>query len=188
MDQAILFSIARTSIMEIVINGKKWLPELVDDWLIEKKGVFTTLYSHKEDKRKLRGCIGVPHPTESLGHAVAISARQSATKDPRFPPVGKQEISDLSLSLEILGIMEKVEYSDLDELKDKITLGKDGLMIKYITQGGILLPRVPIEHNFSKQEFLEAISRKAGLHISILLDEEMELYKFSSQYFEEQAL
>jgi AmmeMemoRadiSam system protein A len=181
----VLFDIAWESIRKIVHNNEEWLPDLDQDWLKTKQGVFVTGYILKDGQKELRGCIGLPYPEEPLGNAIAISARRTVSEDPRFPPVSEQELDNLIISLEILSEVEEIEYQTLDELKNKINLGRDGLIVRYRGFAGLLLPRVPVEYGWTKDEYLQAIARKAYLSFDNLSKPECHMYKFTSQYFEQ---
>lgn len=118
----------------------------------EPRGVFTTLYL----QGALRGCVGYVLPTSSLYRAVAETARAAAFEDGRFYPVSAEEAPDLKIELSVLSIPKPI---DADELE----IGRHGLLITLAGRRGLLLPQVPIEHNWDRVTFLEQTCHKAGL-------------------------
>ena len=118
----------------------------------EFRGVFTSLYLRGE----LRGCVGYVFPVNSLYRAVAETARAAAFDDPRFSPVTKAEAPHLEIELSILSRPQPVRAED-------VQIGRHGLLISQHGRRGLLLPQVPIEHQWNRETFLRQTSRKAGL-------------------------
>ena len=89
-----LVRLARKAVEKYLKNGKIIaVPKDVSPKLMEQCGVFVTLNSFHQGKKELRGCIGFPYPTIPLTRAVIESAINSATQDPRFPPVSLAELN-----------------------------------------------------------------------------------------------
>ncbi|MFW6450422.1 MAG: AmmeMemoRadiSam system protein A [Nanoarchaeota archaeon] len=149
--------------------------------LTQKRGLFCTL--HK--KGQLRGCIGQPLPIMPLYKAVIDAARSAAFKDPRFPPLKEEELKELHLELSILTEPQKIEANAVEEYKEKIEVGRHGLIIKHPQGSGLLLPQVPKEQGWGCEEYLKHICLKAGLPPTALNDKETELYCFEAQVFSE---
>ena len=120
--------------------------------LEEPRGVFTTLYLHG----KLRGCVGYVVPVLPLHRAVFETARAAASQDTRFTPVTPDEVHELQVSLSILSPLFPIEAAQVE-------IGRHGLVVSSGVHRGLLLPQVPVEHGWSRQEFLEQTCRKAGL-------------------------
>jgi AmmeMemoRadiSam system protein A len=121
--------------------------------LDEPRGVFTTLYLHG----KLRGCVGYVVPVLPLQRAVFETARAAASQDTRFPPVRRDEVRDLQLSLSILSPLFSIQAAE-------VKIGRHGLVVTSGARRGLLLPQVPVEHGWTREEFLEQTCRKAGLY------------------------
>jgi uncharacterized protein len=64
-------------------------------WLMEPRGVFSTLYL----KGELRGCVGYATAIRPLYQAVAETARAAAFEDSRFSPVTETDAGELKISL-----------------------------------------------------------------------------------------
>ena len=120
--------------------------------LAELRGAFTTLYLGGE----LRGCVGYVLPACSVYRAVAETACAAAFDDNRFPPVTDQEASELQIELSILSPPKPVR-------PEEIEVGCHGLLISWRGRRGLLLPQVPVEHQWDRVTFLEQTCRKAGL-------------------------
>jgi AmmeMemoRadiSam system protein A len=120
--------------------------------LAEPRGVFTTLYLGEE----LRGCVGFVLPVYPVYRAVAETARAAAFDDSRFPPVSDEEGRYLQVQLSILSTPESIRAEEIE-------IGRHGLLIGQHGRRGLLLPQVPIEHEWDRITFLEQTCRKAGL-------------------------
>jgi uncharacterized protein len=120
--------------------------------LAEPRGVFTSLYLRGE----LRGCVGYVLPVNPVYRAVAETARAAAFEDERFPPVTREQAPHLEVELSILSPPQPIS-------PDAIEIGRHGVLITMAGQRGLLLPQVPVEHNWNSVTFLEQTCRKAGL-------------------------
>jgi len=122
--------------------------------LAEHRGVFSSIYLRGE----LRGCVGYVQPTCPLYRAVAETARAAAFDDNRFPPVTAEEAPHLEIELSILSCPQPIP-------PEAVEVGCHGLLINMHGRRGLLLPQVPVEHNWDRVTFLEQTCRKAGLPI-----------------------
>ena len=103
--------------IETYLKEKKIIappPELVEQFK-EKAGVFVSLKKNHE----LRGCIGTFIPTcLNIAEEVTRNAIEAAFKDPRFPPVRMDEVSELEVSVDVLTVPLLVKSSaELDAKK-----------------------------------------------------------------------
>lgn len=155
----ILLEIARSSIASGIANEP--LPDEPPSWpnlphfralLLESRGVFTTLYLHAQ----LRGCVGYALAIHPLFRAIAETARAAAFQDTRFRPVSPEEVGDLKISLSVLSPLFPIQPSHVE-------VGRHGLMISDGLRRGLLLPQVPVEHDWDRLTFLEQTCHKAGL-------------------------
>jgi len=120
--------------------------------LAQPRGVFTSLHL----RGQLRGCVGYVLPLSALYRAVAETARAAAFDDTRFYPVTPEEAPHLEIELSILSVPQPIHA-------DAIEVGRHGLLISMSGRRGLLLPQVPVEHNWDRATFLEQTCRKAGL-------------------------
>lgn len=136
--------------------------------LKEKCGAFVTLHEHG----RLRGCIGHFGEDVPLHETVALMARAAAFEDPRFTPVRRDELDDISLSLSVLTPMRRIQ--SLDEFE----LHRHGIYIKKGRRSGTFLPQVADEVNWTKEEFVGHCSRdKAGIGWDGWRDAELYVYE-----------
>ena len=120
--------------------------------LAQPRGVFTSLYLHGD----LRGCVGYVLPVSSVYRAVAETARAAAFEDTRFYPVTEEEAPLLKIELSVLSPPQPIQA-------DAVEVGRHGLLISQGGRRGLLLPQVPVEHQWDQTTFLEQTCRKAGL-------------------------
>jgi len=120
--------------------------------LAQPRGVFTSLHL----RGGLRGCVGYVLPQSPLYRAVAETARAAAFDDTRFYPVTPEEAPHLEIELSILSVPQPIHA-------DAVEVGRHGLLISMSGRRGLLLPQVPVEHNWDRATFLEQTCRKAGL-------------------------
>ena len=151
--------------------------------LRRKVGVFVTLRTRWEpglphdEAARLRGCIGHMEADEVLIKLVPVMAVKAAMRDPRFPPVTAVELPKIHIEISILSPLTPV--TDIKEIE----LGVHGLVIQSSSRRGLLLPQVPGMFGWSRDEYLEAICRKAGLRPSAW--KSSTLLSFTTQTFEE---
>ncbi len=147
----------------------------------EPRGVFVTLKRNGQ----LRGCIGFPLPMFPLGIAVVKSACAAAFEDYRFPALLREELDEVEIELSILGVPEKIGVSSPEEYLKKIEVGRDGLIIRYMGQTGLLLPQVPVELGWGVREYLEGLCGKAGLQKDAWKEAGVEIEAFTARIFRE---
>ena len=150
-NKELLLKIARKSIKNEEITKN------IPDSLQENRGVFVTLTINNQ----LRGCIGYIQPIASIFDSVVECAKSAAYRDPRFPPVSKDEIDKLKIEISVLTQPNKLEYKDKNDLLNKLT-NKDGVVLKKSFHSSTFLPQV-WEDMPNKEEFLSHLCTKAGL-------------------------
>ncbi|MCJ7572038.1 MAG: TIGR00296 family protein, partial [Candidatus Thermoplasmatota archaeon] len=148
----------------------------------EKQGAFVTIHTYSD--HDLRGCIGIPLPIMSLCDAIAEGAA-SATSDPRFPPLEVKELDDIVVEVTVLSPPEIIKVSKPEDYLKNIVIGRDGLIIEQGYYKGLLLPQVPVEQGWDKEEFLSHTCIKAGLMPGAWFDKQTKVYKFGGQVFTE---
>lgn len=115
--------------------------------------------SRRSGHRSLRGCIGTFEDQE-LGSGLSEYALTSALHDTRFPPVGADELPSLEVAVTLL-----TDFEDAADAMDW-TLGTHGLRIAFQHHGrrygATYLPDVAVEQEWSKEETLVSLMRKAG--------------------------
>ena len=148
----------------------------------EKAGAFVTINTHPE--ALLRGCIGYPSPFFPLIKAL-VKASEGACEDPRFPPLGRDEVGRVIVEVSLLTRPEPIEVRKPKEYPKAIALGVDGLIVARGPARGLLLPQVPVEWGWGAEEFLSEACMKAGLLPDAWLDDSTRISKFQSEIFTE---
>ena len=173
--------LARTVIEQHVKNENINL-KYPQGFFTEKQGVFVTIHTYPE--YNLRGCIGIPMPVMHLNEAI-VEAAKSATRDPRFPPLDKNEIDNIVVEVTILTKPVQIKVEKPQDYISDIEIGKDGLIVEQGFYKGLLLPQVPVEQGWDKEEFLSHTCMKAGLMPDAWFDKNTKISKFSGQVFTE---
>jgi len=174
-EQKTLLMIARKTLEEFISNGNVPKFDIKENRLLEKRGVFVTLKKHHE----LRGCIGYIMPVEPIYKAVIEMTISSSTKDPRFLPVSKKELKDISIEISALTPLKPVENPN------QIEVGKHGIYITKGSRSGLLLPQVATENKWNREEFLRHTCMKAGLPQNAWKEKDTKIYTFTAQIFSE---
>lgn len=106
---------------------------------------------------KLRGCVGHMDPAGTLEESVASCAVASATADPRFPPLGPEELPQLRLEISLLSPAVPVGGPE------DIAVGTHGIIVSQGARRGLLLPQVATEQRWTAETLLTQACMKAGL-------------------------
>ncbi|MBN2568800.1 MAG: AmmeMemoRadiSam system protein B [Deltaproteobacteria bacterium] len=175
-DKDALLEIARKSIESEFTGLKAPMPAAMSNTLKKKMGAFVTIKKHGQ----LRGCIGYIEAVRPLYATVREMARAAAFDDPRFPPLSKKEMKDLTIEVSAL--------TPLKEIKDTedIIVGRHGIYIVKGFHSGLLLPQVAVEQNWDRTTFLEQTCRKAGLSVTAWKDKGARIYIFSADIIREE--
>ena len=150
-------------------------------------GAFVTVKTHEIGSLSLRGCIGYPIGIKPLYQEIIDLAKSSTLEDPRFPPVDKSELHDLIFEVTIMTPPQTIKYETPEELLNQISVPGDGLIVEYKGYKGLLLPQVPIEQNWNKEEFLSFTCRKAYLPTNIWKKEKIIVQRFQGIIFSEET-
>jgi AmmeMemoRadiSam system protein A len=131
-------------------------------------GAFVTI----RRQGQLRGCIGTIQPVcENVAEEVVQNAISSASKDPRFPPLGRGELEGLEVKVDVLGEPEPVD--SLEQLDPR----RYGLIVQSISQPwkrGLLLPDLEGIDTVEKQVYWTR-HHKAGITDP---DEPVQMFRF----------
>lgn len=159
-----LVELAKGTVESYVKEGK--VPQPPAEPTLEMKeraGVFVSL----KIGGMLRGCIGTFEPTKpNVAEEIIANAISSATRDPRFLPVGPEELSQLEYSVDVLTEPEPVDSeADLDA-------NRYGVIVESGWKKGLLLP--DLERVDTVEQQIDITRAKAG----ISPDEPVNLYRF----------
>ncbi|NVM03147.1 MAG: TIGR00296 family protein [Candidatus Helarchaeota archaeon] len=185
-----LVKLARKNIESYIKVGKKIeIPKDISEKLKEKAGVFVTLRKLKEPgpEKELRGCIGYPLPHLPLIDAVIESSISSATKDSRFSRVKAVELDNIIVEVSALTPPEEIKVNNPEEYLEKIKIGRDGLIVEYSGNSGLLLPQVPVDWKWDVKTYLEHLMQKAWLPSNIWKEKDVKISSFQAEIFEEET-
>jgi AmmeMemoRadiSam system protein B/AmmeMemoRadiSam system protein A len=154
-DKKQLLDFARKSIVYFL--DKQQPLDVSDANLSERLKVARAAFVTLNKNHQLRGCIGDIFPRQPLYKSVISNAVNAAVSDPRFYPVSKDELKDITIEISALTPPKPVgSYQD-------IRIGTDGVVLKKDGYSAVFLPQVAPEQNWSRDEMLTHLSLKAGL-------------------------
>ena len=171
-----LMGIARKSVETAVREREVYdAPEPKSLALTHERGAFVTLHLNGG----LRGCIGYVAPIKPLYLTVRDVAREAALHDTRFHPVTTGELAGLEYEISVLSPMRRV--MDVNEIQ----VGVHGLLLRKGGMEGLLLPQVPVEEHWDRNQFLEYLCYKAMLPAGTWKDPAADLFRFTALVFGE---
>lgn len=183
-----LVKLARRAITDYLKSRRPIpVPRDVKEKLKQKCGVFVTLNTLKDGNEELRGCIGYPTPELPLVEATIDAAISVATRDPRFPPVEKDELEKIIVEVSVLTPPNLIKVKNPREYAGEVEIGRDGLIVEQGWYKGLLLPQVPVEWGWDCEEFLGHCCMKAGLPPEAWVLPETKIYKFQALIFKEKT-
>ena len=174
-EKCTLLKIARSAIVSTLESKAQPSLKFQSEALNRRSGVFVTLRIGED----LRGCIGYVEPLFPLARATQDVAVKAAMEDPRFMPITLTELEKITIEISVL--------SPLSEVQDveKIEIGMHGLVIDAGYRRGLLLPQVATEYHWDSKQFLKQVALKAGLPSDAWKQEEIKLFTFTVEKFEE---
>ncbi len=140
----------------------------------QQPGVFVTILKNGE----LRGSMGYSQGTYPLIDGVVMAARDAAFKDPRFKAVGKNELRQLRIRIDVLS---KFQLTRVSGIKPRT----HGIFIEYGLFRALQLPEDARKYKWTAAETVQNALRKAGLAPELWSDRNVRIYRFTTQKFEE---
>jgi AmmeMemoRadiSam system protein B/AmmeMemoRadiSam system protein A len=177
-EQKSLLGVARGTLETYIRTGRVPEAKPLTPRLSEKRGAFVTLH----ERGDLRGCIGYVEAVKPLFQAVSDMAVAASTEDPRFPPVTAGELDRIDIEITVLSPLRALPSPD------SVVVGKHGLMIRKGYRSGLLLPQVPVEQCWDRDQFLANTCLKAGLPPNAYKEKDANLFCFTGQVFGEKEL
>ncbi|XP_037051820.1 uncharacterized protein CG5902-like, partial [Bradysia coprophila] len=136
------------------------------------------------ENKELRGCTGT-FSEKKLHSGLREFAITSAFRDPRFPPITREELPRLAVYVWIL-IDFEVARGYLDW-----TLGVHGIRIDFLDEQGYertatFLPEIPIEQSWDQLQTIDSLLRKGGFREQITKEtrQSIKLTRYRSQKIE----
>lgn len=175
----VLLEIARATLSEWFDEATE--PPTEESWLNEIGACFVTLRRGGD----LRGCIGTILPHRPLIEDLRSNTLAAATRDPRFPPLDKDELAEITIQVSLLSPLEPVRFDDEADLLRQLRPGIDGLVLEHGPNRGTFLPAVWKELP-SPESFLGQLKRKAGLAPSFW-SPEIRIRRYTTESWSESA-
>ena len=146
--------LARTSLESYILSRKiiDVPQDLPEDLTARRAGAFVSIHEHGQ----LRGCIGTISPVRSnLAEEIIFNAVSASTRDPRFPPIRKEELPFLEINVDVLGEPEDIESEDDLDVK------RYGVIVTNGLRRGLLLP--DLDGVDTVQQQIAIAKQKAGI-------------------------
>ncbi|HEX5330769.1 AmmeMemoRadiSam system protein A [Sulfuricurvum sp.] len=147
--------------------------------LSQNRACFVTLNLN----HRLRGCIGSIIAHRSLIDDLISNAVSAAFRDPRFPPLSKEEFAKTSIEVSLLTPPQSVHYQDRNDLAAIIRPFIDGVILRVGNHQATFLPQV-WEELSDFDLFFEHLGLKAGVG-SDPLSYHPEIYTYQVEKYEE---
>jgi AmmeMemoRadiSam system protein A len=178
-DRETLLAVARGSIVHGLDAGSALRvdPERYPLSLKTRRPAFVTLHRGGE----LRGCIGHLEAEQPLVADVADNAYSAAFRDPRFPPLQREELADIEIHISVLSTPQPVTFKSEADLVHQLRPGIDGLILQDGLARGTFLPSV-WESLAEPGEFLRHLKLKAGLSPAYWSDN-IQVWRYQAESF-----
>ena len=145
-------------------------PSPLPNGMEDQSGVFVSIKI--KNNHKLRGCIGTVTPSQdNLAKEIIRNAVNAATRDPRFKAITREELDELSFSVDVLTPLEAIDSPD------QLNPQRYGLSIRNNNQQGILLPDLKGIDTVKKQ--IDICLKKAN----IPKDSAYQMYRFEVERY-----
>jgi AmmeMemoRadiSam system protein A len=164
--KSLLLDIAKNSIKEDLIKASLIDKDILLQQYPQLDSTIATFVTLNIDNN-LRGCIGSIVPHRTLLEDLIQNAKAAAFNDPRFLPLSLDEFERVDIEVSILSLPQEIVYSSIDDLKSKITIGIDGVIIIKDSYQATFLPQV-WEQLDTFESFFAHLCQKAGLSSNCL--------------------
>jgi hypothetical protein len=175
----LLTALARGAIAQTFgsIPQRPALPE----WMFQAGATFVTLTQNGQ----LRGCIGTLEAHRPLAEDLEQNARAAAFGDPRFPPLGEEELDRTRVEVSILSRPEPMRFADEADALAQLRPGIDGVILEAGWHRATFLPQV-WEQLPEPAEFMAHLKRKAGLAADYW-SEDVRLSRYTVEKYKEET-
>jgi len=126
--------------------------------LSKPRATFVTLTLNGQ----LRGCIGSLIAHRPLLDDLISNAKAAAFDDPRFYPLSAEEFLHVKIEVSLLSEPQAIIYDNIEDLKSKVCVGEDGIILQKGNRKATFLPQV-WEQLPTFELFFTQLCQKAGL-------------------------
>lgn len=179
VDKRDLLDLARRALGTFLERGEVIEPDSGSNASKARRAAFVTLRERETDR--LLGCRGETHARRTLAESVIRHAIAAGTDDPRFAHVTRGQLDSVSIHINALTPLTRTHPNDFE-------LGRHGLLLVQGRSSGLLLPEVPRRFGYQTREsFLRAVCRKAGLAEESWMQPELRLFRFETEEWGDDA-
>lgn len=132
---------------------------------------------------QLRGCIGSLEAWRPLHEDVRHNAIAAAFRDPRFPPMAREEWAEVRIEVSVLGAPVLLLVTDEADLLSQLRPEHDGLILELGPRRATFLPQV-WESLPQPAQFLAHLKQKAGLPVNFW-SPELRFYRYKVDAWKE---
>ncbi len=132
----------------------------------------------------LRGCVGALEATQPLAEDVRIHAVAAALQDYRFLPVTPEEVPLIKIEVSCLSPLQKLDYSNPDELITQLQPGIDGVVLTDGIRRATFLPQV-WKKVPETEIFLSMLCEKMGAQPDLWRRKHLDIYIYRVEEFHE---
>ncbi|MDY6950837.1 MAG: AmmeMemoRadiSam system protein A, partial [Thermodesulfobacteriota bacterium] len=181
-DRRALLRLARSAIEAKLVKGAKVeRPDPLSPALQEVCGCFVTLHKHG----RLRGCIGSIEPLSPLVECVESNAKSAAFRDPRFPPLSREELAHIDIEVSVLSVPQRLDFTDGEDLKRQLEPLVHGVILSRGFNRSTFLPQV-WKQLPDKEQFLGHLCQKGGMGQQAWQDRETKVEVYEAEVFGEE--
>lgn len=173
-DQGLLMDSVRRTLARYLETGMRQPlpPERDTPGLDRRAAAFVTLHEDGE----LRGCVGRLCGGDPLSRVVPRLALSSALDDSRFEPLRAGiDAKRIEPEISVLSPLKRVPS------RDAFRVNEHGAILEGEHHRGLLLPQVATERGWTAEQFLLALTRKAGTTPEVYDDPQTKLFVFRAQ-------
>lgn len=178
-DGARTVELAREAMESYVLNGQREQPGSMREAFYQRTGALVRLQSAR-GRGSLRGCAGAYRSNEQLGHEIVEAAIQASSDSSCGSEVRPAELSNITVSVCVV-----CDLWEPTDPVDDLDIGRHGVVVEAGADGQWLYPTIPVENNWTVQEYLERTCRKAKLPPTAWQDSETRLHFFDCAIFRE---
>jgi len=180
-DKEALLRLARSAIRARLVEGATVeRPELSAPTMLEERGCFVTL--HKDGQ--LRGCIGAIEPVSPLMECIGENAMNAAFRDPRFPALTEEELSEIDIEVSVLTVPKLLVFENGEDLKRQLKPLVHGVILSRGSKRSTFLPQV-WKQLPDKEAFLKNLCLKGGMSSTAWQDGKTEVKVYEAEVFGE---
>ena len=178
-DGARAVELARDAIESYVRHGQREQPGSMREAFYQRTGALVRIESTR-GQRSLRGCAGTVQGSDQLGHAIVEAAIAAASEGSCGSELRGPELDTVTVSTCIICNLVLTDDPAAD-----LELGRHGALVTGGGHSGWLYPTVPVENDWTVEEYLDRTCRKTGLPPRAWTDDDVVVTLFEGATFRE---